>query len=86
MSGQTMTTDISAFSGRPTDGGGSQSVLRERIRKIISRNLDPRERLMIVLRFAESMTYREIGLVLEMTGEQVEAKIETLIGRMDARV
>lgn len=68
-----------------TEHNGSRATrLRERIREVLSRDLDPNERLMIVLRFAERMTFCEIGLVLGMTGEQVEAKIESLLGRLRA--
>ena len=81
MNGQITTSIPSSDAQAPP-----MRTVRERIREVLSRELDPNERLMIVLRFAERMTYCEIGAVLRMTGEQVEAKIETLLGRLDTLV
>jgi len=60
----------------------TMSGVRERIREVLTRDLDSNERLLVVLRFAERMTFCEIGIVLGMTSEQAEAKLDSLVGRM----
>ena len=56
--------------------------LRGRLRELLTRDLDATERLLVVLRFAERMSFREIGLVTGTTAAQAERRIESLVERM----
>ena len=57
---------------------------RQRLRDAIARDLDPDDRLLIVLRYAEGMTHIEIGLVMGMAAEQVERRLDALESRLRA--
>lgn len=57
---------------------------RRRLRDTIARDLTSDDRLIVVLRYAERMTFREIALVLGMTTEQVEHRLVRLEERLRA--
>ena len=55
---------------------------RRRLRHAIAHDLSPDDRLLIVLRYAERMTHREIGLVMGIAAEQVERRLDALESRL----
>ncbi len=56
--------------------------LRGRLRELITRDLNATDRLLVVLRFAERMSFREIALVMGTTADQAERRLEALVVRM----
>lgn len=55
---------------------------RRRLRHAIANDLSPDDRLLIVLRFAERMTHREIALVMGIAAEQVEQRLDAIESRI----
>ena len=53
-----------------------------RLRRAIARDLDQEDRLLVVLRYAERMSFREIALVLGMPTEQAEHRLAVIEHRL----
>ncbi len=55
--------------------------VRKAVRRWITQVLCREERLLILLHYAEQMTFREIGMVLDLSELRVEEMLKSLIRR-----